>query len=126
VRKELERINVELRALATRFASPLFEIEEIAETERRLLEMEQTFPRTEATVLLTGWVPADRKIAVEDCIKKSTADRCVFEVAAPDNSGEEYIPVLLKHSRLLRPFETLVSTYGLPDYRELEPTLFVA
>ena len=36
------------------------------------------------------------------------------------------VPVLLRHSRLLRPFEMLVSTYGLPNYQELEPTLFVA
>ena len=49
-----------------------------------------------------------------------------FRRALPDDSTEEQIPVLLRHSRLLRPFEMLVSTYGLPNYRELEPTLFVA
>jgi V/A-type H+-transporting ATPase subunit I len=39
---------------------------------------------------------------------------------------EEDVPVLLRHSRCLRPFEMLVSTYGVPHYREFEPTAFVA
>ncbi len=126
VKEELERVNMELQALAVRFAPSLIEIEEAAETERRLFEMEQIFPRTESTVLLTGWVPADRRILVEECMTKSTGGRCVFEITEPEISGEENVPVLLRHSSLVRPFEMLVSTYGLPNYRELEPTLFVA
>jgi V/A-type H+-transporting ATPase subunit I len=55
-----------------------------------------------------------------------TSGRYILQTSHPQHSAEEEVPVLLKHSRLLRPFEMLVSTYGLPNYRELEPTLFVA
>jgi V/A-type H+-transporting ATPase subunit I len=39
---------------------------------------------------------------------------------------DDQIPVLLRQPRWLRPFGDLVTGYGLPGYRDLEPTLFVA
>jgi V/A-type H+/Na+-transporting ATPase subunit I len=71
-------------------------------------------------------VPAAAVSSLERRLGEATGGRYVMKAAEPDELTEEQIPVLLKHSRLLRPFEMLVSTYGLPDYRELEPTLFVA
>jgi V/A-type H+-transporting ATPase subunit I len=123
---ELERLNAELRALAAETAAPLAEIERTAGAERRLLEAEQYFPRTETAVLLTGWVPADDAPALERGVRQTTGGRCVVETSVPENPAAGQIPVLLRHPRWLRPFELLVSAYGLPKYQELEPTLFVA
>jgi V/A-type H+-transporting ATPase subunit I len=96
------------------------------ETERRLLEAGQNFSRTESAVLLTGWIPGTAAPKLENHLRKITGGRCVVKIAAPQNSFDEEIPVLLRHPRWLRPFEMLVTAYGLPHYRELEPTLFVA
>ena len=123
---ELEPLNAKLRALTAGLARPLAEIEVVANTERRLLEAEHNFPRTQAAVLLSGWVPADAVPALEERLRKMTAGRCVIQASAPRESSEEQVPVLLRQPRLLRPFEMLVSAYGLPKYQELEPTLFVA
>jgi V/A-type H+/Na+-transporting ATPase subunit I len=126
VAAELEELQAGLQALAAEFARPLAEIEWLANTERRLCEAEEYFPRTEAAVLLVGWVPADRSPTLEERLQQITDGRCVIETTAPRDSDEEQIPVLLRHPRWLRPFEMLVSAYGLPRYEELEPTFFVA
>lgn len=126
VAAELEQVNGQLAACAAEFSRSLDEIEELVDTECRLLEAEQTFPRTQATVLITGWVPAHAVTPLEKRLAAITHGRYAFKTALPDGVHDEQIPVLLRHSWLLRPFETLVSTYGLPSYRELEPTLFVA
>jgi V/A-type H+/Na+-transporting ATPase subunit I len=126
VAAELERLNSELQTLATAFTQSLAEIEGLADVECRLLEAGQKFPRTETTILLTGWVPADDAETLEQRVEEVTGGRYAMETTFPDDSTEKQIPVLLRHARLLRPFEMLVSTYGLPNYRELEPTLFVA
>jgi V/A-type H+-transporting ATPase subunit I len=94
--------------------------------ECRLLDASQKFPRTEAAILIAGWVPADHVAALERRIGETTGGRYALQTSLPDASTQEQIPVLLKHSWLLRPFEMLVSTYGLPNYQELEPTFFVA
>lgn len=126
VSASLETLNAELRVLAVEAAQPLATIERIASVERRLIEAEQHFPRTEVAVLLTGWAPAEDAPKLEQMVSEITNGRCVMETAATDDAPEDPIPVLLRHPRLLRPFEMLVSAYGLPSYHELEPTLFVA
>lgn len=123
---ELERVNAELQRLAAELTPLLEQIEWLANREHRLLEAEQNFPRTEIAVLLTGWIPADNAPPVFDRMMNTTGSQCVIEVSTPGEPFGEDIPILLRHPRWLRPFEMLVSAYGLPGYRELVPTLFVA
>lgn len=122
----LQQVDEQLKVLVTEVAGSLADIEQLADNERSLLVAEQHFPRTEAAVLITGWVPADVVPELKRHLEKAAAGRCVVETAEPQDVAEEQIPVLLRHPRLLRPFQMLVAAYGLPKYRELEPTLFVA
>jgi V/A-type H+/Na+-transporting ATPase subunit I len=123
---ELEELKARLHTLADQYAQPLAEIEEFAAMERRLLEASQHFARTEAAIIITGWIPAVDAPALEASLREIIGDRCAIETTEPGNPSEEQPPVLLRHPRLLRPFEMLVAAYGLPNYHELEPTLFVA
>lgn len=126
INAELGRLGEELEVLAARSAKTLAELEVWAEVERRLAEAEQSFSRTEAAVLITGWIPEVTVPDIRQRLLESTAGRCAVQVLPPGDVAEDEIPVLLRHPRLLRPFEMLVSAYGLPKYRELAPTLFVA
>jgi V/A-type H+-transporting ATPase subunit I len=123
---ELKEVNAALQKLAEEFAPALERLGQLVNIERRLLDAEQNFPRTETAVLLTGWMPCDTAAEWEPRLWKITGGRCVIATALPEKTDEEQIPVLLRHPRWLRPFELLVSAYGLPGYRELEPTLFAA
>jgi V/A-type H+-transporting ATPase subunit I len=123
---ELEQLKGRITRIAAEFALPMAEIEGFANMETQLLDASQKFPRTEATVLIAGWIPASDVSTMEKHIGEITGGRYVLQTTPPDVSTEEQIPVLLRHPRLLRPFGMLVETYGLPNYREFEPTLFVA
>ena len=94
--------------------------------ERKVLEAEQEFPRTLETVLVTGWAPAEAVPAVRQMLQEVTRGRYVLQVQDPTSAADAEVPILLRHPWILRPFEMIVSGYGLPTYRELEPTLFVA
>ncbi len=61
---ELEQLKGRLKSMAAEFALPLTEIEGFVDMEWRLLDASQKFPRTETTVLITGWVPADEVAVV--------------------------------------------------------------
>jgi V/A-type H+/Na+-transporting ATPase subunit I len=123
---ELKQSVGKLKAISVGSALPLAEIEVFADMEYRLLDASQKFTRTETTVMIEGWVPAGDVATLEQRMREITGDRYVLQTSLPDPLTDEQIPVLLGHSQLLRPFEMLVSTYGLPNYQELEPTLFVA
>ena len=112
--------------LSSSTAPRLLAMERRVEMERRLLEAEERLPRTQHTVLISGWVPAEDCDAVAGRIRELTQGRCAIETLAADQVPASQVPVLLRHSWLLRPFEMLVAGYGLPRYSEIEPTLFVA
>jgi len=124
--EKLKRTRKALAELAEAAAPILDEMDGALDTELRMLEAQENFPRTAATVLMSGWVPKTELPRVKQRLKELTNGRCVIEATSPDGVPDNEIPVLLRHPRLLRPFEMLTIGFGVPRYRELEPTLFVA
>ncbi len=124
--KELDELRLQRQRLAERSAPVLSAMEQAVCEEQAILGAQQNFPHTSSAVLITGWVPADQAGVVEDQLQTVCGGRCVLQLESPDNVPIEQIPVLLRQPRLLRPFTTLVTGYGLPGYRDLEPTLLVA
>jgi len=123
---KLEEINKRIDALREEFKDILAEIEWFVDLEFKLNEAGQKFTRTDVTVMLSGWAPSRDIWLIEKRLKDITGGRYILNLIPPDTSIEEQVPVLLRHPWFLRPFEMLVAAYGLPNYRELEPTLFVA
>ena len=124
--QKLALLEEEGRALATETSGPLAEIEQWAATERHLTAAEQLFSGTAASVLIAGWIPAIDAPSAEEELRRCTGGCCAVELTDANNVPQQEVPVLLRHSRLLRPFEMLVTAYGLPRYGEVAPTLFVA
>jgi V/A-type H+-transporting ATPase subunit I len=123
--RELNRAQTEARTLAVEYAAPLGQLEQLAMRERQLLAAEQQCSRTEATVLLAGWAPEPAVAKIERRTRE-LSHGCMQLETAPAGAADAAVPVLLQPPRWLRPFARLVAAYGLPDYHELEPTLFVA
>jgi V/A-type H+-transporting ATPase subunit I len=123
---ELERVRDEQELLIQRTAPSLASLERAVREERAILEAQQHFPRTDRAVLITGWAPADQADAVAGQLRRVSGGRCAIRKKKPDDIPLDQIPILLRQPRLLRPFTMLVTGYGLPGYRDLEPTLLVA
>ncbi len=123
---DFKDLDDKLKSIASEIALPLAEIEVFVNREYQILEASQKFSRTKKSVFISGWIPFDNISSLEKLLDEITGGVYKLETSQPDVSDDMQIPVLLRHSRLLRPFSMLVSTYGLPNYRELEPTLFVA
>lgn len=123
---DLGRVDAEVRALAGEAAPVLASLGSSLRAERQLLAAEEHFWRTESTVQITGWVPAAEAGAVADRLGECTRGRHAIDLADPHDVPEAEVPVLLRPTRLLRPFAALVEAFGLPGYREVEPTLFLA
>ncbi len=82
--------------------------------------------RSRACILLTGWVPAAATSSLEEQVAALTRRQYSLDLVSAARLPDEEAPVLLTHSRLLRPFAALVQAYGLPRYGEVVPTLWVA
>jgi V/A-type H+-transporting ATPase subunit I len=77
-------------------------------------------------VYLQGWVPAHR----QDEIRQQLAGHLEYpfrlEFSEPGQQDFDRVPSLLKKSWLLQPFQGLVKNFGMPGYREVDPSALFA
>ncbi|MBN1758721.1 MAG: hypothetical protein JW863_10405 [Chitinispirillaceae bacterium] len=94
------------------------------------MELDERFERARTSfesaaggkiVFLTGWLPASREGQLRSFLNKKTV---WFEILAP--SEQDAVPILLKNNAFFQKFETVIRLFQLPNYRELDPTAFVA
>ena len=78
----------------------------------------------DGSFILTGWVPEDDSDALEQKLE------AIHGVEISVSSGKDELvhspPVRLKNIFLARPFQFFTEMYGVPKYRELDPTAFIA
>lgn len=71
-----------------------------------------------------GWVPEEELPKFKEHFDKMKYVDCVIE----DEKDADGIvpPTSLKNNAVVRPFESFVEMYGLPNYHEIDPTSFMA
>lgn len=72
---------------------------------------------------IIGWIPAKELTRV---LPKLSKEKDIKYVIKNHDEVASIPPTKLKNSKIVRPFETIVKMYGLPNYTELDPTTFVA
>jgi V/A-type H+/Na+-transporting ATPase subunit I len=81
-----------------------------------------------ATVF-TGWVPVRQRERVERSIQTAADGACVLEwhtASDMEKTNSLEPPVELDNPRFLKPFQMLVTNYGIPEYGTIDPTPLVA
>jgi len=73
-------------------------------------------------VFLQGWVPARRDREIKGKLERDLQFPFHVEFSAPEQNEFDSVPSLLKRSWLLRPFQGLVRNFGIPSYREIDPS----
>ncbi len=73
---------------------------------------------------IVGWIPSQVLKKMQPLIDK---DPNVIAIVDNDNlPSASTPPTKLKNNAIFRPFETVVTMYGLPSYDEIDPTPFIA
>ncbi len=75
------------------------------------------------TFFLAGWVPSKTRNRLKAELDKLPG--ITYKLERPDECGKEP-PTELRNPMPIKAFEFFVSMYGLPAYREIDPTPFVA
>lgn len=80
-------------------------------------EVRKNFINTRKSFVLEGWVK--RKDA--DAVKKELSLLREVDVSFYEPEETENVPVAMENNRI-KPFEVVTKIYGLPHYREIDPT----
>ncbi|MDO8055331.1 MAG: V-type ATPase 116kDa subunit family protein, partial [Candidatus Hermodarchaeota archaeon] len=131
----------ELKAYAAIQRPSLLGWEELIKREHQLEETKTLLGRTKRTYILVGWVPSNKTKKLSKIITKEASDTIALNihsyVSPPHAHGkeaaeiaEEYIgqepPTKQRSSKQLGAFKTLTNAFGIPNIREIDPTLFLA
>ena len=82
---------------------------------------EQSLMSTDTTVMIEGYVPADKTEKLDRKLKKYL---CCYELTDPDNPDE--VPILLKNNAFASPFESIIGLYSYPKYKTFDPTFIMS
>lgn len=74
--------------------------------------------------ILCGWMPESDALKLQEDISNDDKLFCLFE--EDHNNLFSTPPTKLKNSKLIRPFEMFTRMYGLPNYKEFDPTFLIA
>lgn len=81
------------------------------------------FGQTDSTFILEGWVEDRNIYKIEGML---VAHEAVVDFDFSEPQKGDKVPVVIRNPGWLRPFETLTRLYGMPNYRELDPTPIMA
>ena len=74
-------------------------------------------------VSMLGWVTASSEQQINDELKKYLQYPFYIKFLSPELSELDSVPSLIKHGWILKPFQHLVSNFGIPNYAEVDPTV---
>ena len=120
IAKEEESINMEIKDGCKYLEDFKIVYEYLSNKHIKALACEN-FLKTESTVAIEGWVPTELSKELEDVIKTITKEDFYLELEGADKEDDD-VPILLKNSTLIEPFELITSMYSLPKYSEIDPT----
>ncbi len=104
--------------LAERWQGELEEIQGQLTLNSAALQGWKLFGTTERTRLIVGWLPAQRRRQITERLRRLLGGRVATEFDQPPETP----PTALRNPSFIRPFQILIETYGVPNYRELDPT----
>ena len=122
--KEEGEVLQELKKVAEAEMETLLRYQMFLNAARRVDEANQNMLRTRKTYVFSGWVPQERTEEVRRAIESATGGACIVSFREPEE--HELPPTLLRNPPVTKPLEALTTTYGVPNYREVDPTSIVA
>lgn len=125
-RRRVEDLGGERRDLVDQWEETLLRSWSLARADATVTEAMGDLGRHEGVYLMEGWAPERAVDRLVQEVEEAAGGRADVEILAPGPEARRRAPTLLRNPRLLRPFEKLVSTFGLPAYREVDPTPLVA
>jgi len=118
IQSETERIEAEMAALLP-LEEDVMILSDWLHCRRVRYETQSRFSRTNSTFILQGWIEA---AAADRLTERLRSHKAVVDFSFSDPLPDDNIPIILRNFSWLRPFEVLTRLYGVPNYRELDPT----
>lgn len=118
---EIDTLHIKAVQLAGKHLNDLRILSELLGWEQDRLSARDAGKSTAATSVFEGWLRQDKRSVVETALQTANVTAVITNI-----DTDEEPPVEIKNHRFFQPFEVVTRLYGLPGYKDLDPTLFLA
>lgn len=122
--KQIEIYETQKKNLGITQEKRLIEIANQLEIYERINKVKKYIAHdNKGSFYIVGWIPESELKPILTKLKKEK------EIKYDVKEQEEVLevpPTHLKNPKIIKPFESLIEMYGLPNYKEMDPTFFVA
>ncbi len=120
----LEHLRRELLLWKRRRRVHLLALKDMLENLRLRAEACRMFGRTRSSIVIAGWVPQKQASTVCHALQEASRGLALTQLEPPSESDSP--PILLDNPRIIRPYEVLTTSYGVPEYNGIDPTPLLA
>lgn len=82
-------------------------------------DIERYIKQTKKVIIIEGWILKKNQNELKNILYKKYKE---LEIVFSDPKESDDIPVALKNNEFVEPFESVTELYGLPKYKEFDPT----
>ncbi len=128
LRDEINAARLSVVALAEEYGGVLLALRHQLESLLAIRKAQGFFGRSRQIYCISGWLPTASMAQLQKLVDEKTDETGIIEdiTEQAEGTAEEEIPVQLNQNSLVRPFQALVTNFGMPNYREIDPSVFVA
>ena len=128
--REITSTRMAILALGDEYGGMLLAIRKQLRGLMAMREAQGLFGQSRQLFCIAGWLPTENLPKLRKLVDAATDGTGVVEAkdaadVPADAQGDEQVPVLLSENGFTRPFRMLVTNFGTPNYRELDPSFFV-
>jgi V/A-type H+/Na+-transporting ATPase subunit I len=124
LKKEQKEIISDLRDNGNQHLHQLRVLHEQSKIERIRKEINQSFARTQSTILIQGWVKSEDTTALKHLIDQHTDQHAIISFHTP-SPNPDHPPTHIKTPSWAKGFKTLVELFAIPRYNEVNPTIIM-
>jgi V/A-type H+/Na+-transporting ATPase subunit I len=125
-KESISRLEDDLHELAAQHRQALSQLSWEVHSSRTLVDAIGRFGKLRHTYIVLGWVPTDKLDGLTIRLRQVSRETVIESIPASRQGDRQNVPVALQSSRILRPFQMLVTTYARPRYGEIDPTWLIA
>ncbi len=130
LRNDIDRCRLNLLKLSEQYGGILLLLRKRLNELTAVEDARKLFGKVSKLYCISGWTPEEKLPELRALIEQSTEGSGVMEVIPAEQdasvqAGLEEVPVKLRGGPLAKAFQMLVCNFGIPDYHEIDPTLFV-
>ena len=124
VEEEIADLTKKLQELSLEKGQYLIKLEKSVELELKAQQVKNSMARTNQFFYLGGWIPEGNFNGVNEALGEYNERLIMVERSTEELDSDIVPPTKLKNNFILRPFEAMVNMYGVPSYKEADPTAF--